>query len=68
MEDILRLFKEGGAFLEGHFLLSSGLHSKEYLQCAKVLQFPENASLLGKKLAHRFLKNKIGAVVGPALG
>lgn len=68
MEDILKIFKERGAFLEGHFLLSSGLHSREYLQCAKVLQFPEDASLLGKRLAERFLKDKIEAVVGPALG
>ena len=68
MEDILRLFKKRGAFLEGHFLLSSGLHSREYLQCAKVLQFPEDASLLGKRLAQRFIDDQIDVVVGPALG
>ncbi|MBU1486501.1 orotate phosphoribosyltransferase [bacterium] len=68
MRDILRLFKERSAFLEGHFLLSSGLHSREYLQCAKVLQFPEDASLLGKRLAQRFIDDQIDVVIGPALG
>ncbi len=65
---VMNLFKESGALLKGHFKLSSGLHSGQYLQCALVLQHPERASLLGKELAGRFKNKKIDVVVGPALG
>lgn len=53
---------------EGHFELSSGLHSKQYFQCAKLLQNPQHAESTGKKLAEFFDKNNIDIVVGPALG
>ena len=69
---LLRLFEESGALLEGHFLLSSGLHSPRYLQCARVLMDPGVATALGAALADR-LRPLLGdakpaAVVAPALG
>jgi orotate phosphoribosyltransferase len=69
---LLRLFQESGALLEGHFLLSSGLHSPRYLQCARVLMDPAVATALGAALAYR-LRPLLGearprAVVAPALG
>ncbi len=50
---IMDLFEETGAYLRGHFRLTSGLHSAEYLQCAKVLAFPAYAERLGRDLAER---------------
>src|SRR5258706_13425091 len=69
-EDLLRVFQERGALLEGHFLLSSGLHSPRYLQCARVLMDPALATRLGAELAAalRPLAGTPGAVVAPALG
>ena len=71
-ESLLKLFEERGALLQGHFLLSSGLHSARYLQCARVLMDPALATRLGKELAER-LRPLLGegparAVVAPALG
>ena len=66
-----RLFRERGALLEGHFLLSSGLHSPRYLQCARVLMDPPLATALGAALADRLrplLEDTLAAVVAPALG
>ncbi|MBK7993732.1 MAG: orotate phosphoribosyltransferase [Blastocatellia bacterium] len=65
---VLELFTERGALLSGHFLLSSGLHSAKYLQCALVLQYPKDAESLGEHLAKRFYTQKIDLVVAPALG
>jgi len=70
--DLLALFKERGAVLDGHFVLSSGLHSPRYVQCARVLMDPALATRLGTDLA-RALEGalgaaKPGAVVAPALG
>ena len=71
-ESLLRLFEERGALLQGHFLLTSGLHSPRYLQCARVLMDPALATRLGAELAGRLrplLGAKApGAVVAPALG
>ena len=71
-EDLLGVFKEREALLEGHFLLSSGLHSPAYLQCALVLMDPPLATRLGRDLADRLrplLGARVpGAVVAPALG
>jgi orotate phosphoribosyltransferase len=69
---LLDLFKERGALLEGHFRLTSGLHSKHYLQCARLLMDPPLATRLGAELA-RLLLPLLGAaapaaVVAPALG
>jgi orotate phosphoribosyltransferase len=66
-KQIYNLFKEKGALLEGHFLLSSGLHSPVYLQCAKVLQYPDIAEKLCSQLAENF-KEKIDVVISPAVG
>ena len=71
-EDLLALLKERGALLEGHFRLSSGLHSSQYLQCARVLMDPALATRLGADLAAALRDvlgaDKPGAVVAPALG
>ncbi|MBI4974854.1 MAG: orotate phosphoribosyltransferase [Candidatus Omnitrophica bacterium] len=67
-KEVLELFDKHGAFLKGHFRLSSGLHSEGYLQCALILQHPEIAEKLSRALAKRFEKEKIDLVIGPALG
>ena len=65
----LEIFKEKGAFLEGHFLLSSGLHSPNYLQCALILQYPDLSEKIAKEIAEKIPKDlQIDVVVGPALG
>jgi orotate phosphoribosyltransferase len=64
--DILRTFQETGAYLKGHFRLTSGLHSGEYLQSALVLQHPPLAERLGRGLAESMPKGQV--VVSPALG
>jgi len=64
----LEIFKKTKAFLEGHFLLSSGLHSSKYVQCAIVLQYPTFAAYLAKNLASKFNSKKIDVVVSPAIG
>lgn len=69
---VLQLFEETGAYLHGHFQLTSGLHSPEYLQCALVLQHPRVAERLGQMLARECERlapeMKIDLVVAPALG
>ena len=65
---ILDLFKNSGALLEGHFKLSSGFHSDVYLQCAKVMQYPELNTLLGNLIAQKYRNEKIDLVIGPAVG
>jgi orotate phosphoribosyltransferase len=67
-EDIVLLFTSTGALLTGHFQLTSGLHSRQYLQCALVLQDPRNAEKIGKLLADKFDGVDIDAVVAPAIG
>jgi len=65
------LFRSTGAYLQGHFRLTSGLHSAEYLQCALVLQHPQAAEKLGRLLAQEIAKlapAKISFVASPALG
>jgi orotate phosphoribosyltransferase len=57
-----------GALLKGHFMLSSGLHSGQYLQCAMLLSRPSYAAKLCKTLAKQFSKDKIDIVIGPAYG
>jgi orotate phosphoribosyltransferase len=69
---VLDLFEQTGAYLQGHFRLSSGLHSPGYLQSALVLQYPKHAELLGRKLAEALSdltkQQPIGSVISPALG
>ena len=67
-EAILEIFREAGALLEGHFLLSSGLHSPKYLQCALMLQDPTKAERLCRQLARAFADDPIDLVLGPAMG
>jgi orotate phosphoribosyltransferase len=66
--DIIQMLDKAGALLKGHFLLSSGLHSEKYLQCALVLQHSDMAEKIAKAIAKNFNKEKISVVVGPALG
>lgn len=68
MNSILDLFRESGALLEGHFRLSSGLHSNGYLQSALVLQHPRHAETLGRALAALVGPHEPTAVLSPALG
>ena len=65
---VLALFRETGALLDGHFILSSGLHSPRYLQCALVLQYPGHAEGLGRELASHFRDCGVEAVAAPAIG
>lgn len=67
-EEVLDIFKVSGALLEGHFLLTSGRHSRQYMQCAKVLQYPHHAARLGEALAESFQDQGIDLVIGPAMG
>jgi orotate phosphoribosyltransferase len=67
-EQVVDEFRRTGALLEGHFQLSSGLHSTVYLQCALVLQFPEKAELFGKAIAEKFYAQGIELVASPAIG
>jgi orotate phosphoribosyltransferase len=67
-DDVLSLFRLCGALLEGHFRLSSGLHSGGYLQCALVLQHPQHAETLGRALAERVRRMNAQTVLSPALG
>jgi orotate phosphoribosyltransferase len=66
--EVLDIFKKTGAFLEGHFILTSGYHSPHYFQCAKVLQYPEYNTLFSKEIAEHFSDVKIDVVVTPAVG
>jgi orotate phosphoribosyltransferase len=65
-ESILQEFRNTGAYLKGHFRLTSGLHSNEYMQCALVLQHPSIAEQFGRELASHF--PKVDLVVSPAIG
>ena len=70
-DSVLELFRSTGAYLEGHFRLTSGLHSAEYLQCALVLQHPAAAERLGRLLAQELrtvAPGRIDLVASPALG
>lgn len=67
-EHVLSLFKHTGALLDGHFQLTSGLHSAQYFQCAKVLQYPKHAESLCGEIVSHFKHMRIDAVIAPALG
>ena len=66
----LNILKKTDAVLEGHFILSSGLHSSKYIQCAKLLSFPFKAEKICKSLANKIKKNfkKIDLILAPAMG
>lgn len=67
-DELLDLFRRSGALLEGHFRLSSGLHSGGYLQCALVLSHPAHAEALGRAIAGRTRELRPTLVLSPALG
>jgi len=67
-QEVLDIYQKTGALLTGHFLLSSGLHSEQYLQSALVLQQPDIATRLCAALAAPFKNDKIDLVIAPALG
>ena len=66
----LDILKKTNALLEGHFVLSSGLHSSKYIQCAKLLSHPNKAELICKSLANKIKKNfkNIDLILSPAMG
>jgi orotate phosphoribosyltransferase len=67
-DEVLRIFKDTGALLEGHFILTSGMHSAKYFQCAQVFQYPWHAEALCREIATHFKDDKIDTVVSPAVG
>lgn len=71
-EEVMDLFKKRGALLQGHFKLTSGLHSDSYLQCALLCQYACDADRLGAELARRFKnvgqEHPVTAVISPAVG
>jgi orotate phosphoribosyltransferase len=67
-EEVIQRFRETEALLEGHFVLTSGLHSAVYLQCALVLQHPHTAAQFGQAIAEKFATDEIQTVVSPAIG
>ena len=67
-EQILEHFRQTNALLEGHFILSSGLHSPKYLQCALALQYPFDAAKFGAAIAEHYTNEKIQTVASPAIG
>ena len=70
LKESLKILKKTDALLEGHFVLSSGLHSDKYIQCAKLLSFPKKASKISKSLVKKIKINfkKIDLVLSPAMG
>jgi len=67
-EDLLALFRKTGALLDGHFVLRSGLHSREYFQCAILLQHTDIAAKVCERLADKVRQFGCDAVISPALG
>lgn len=67
-EEAINIFSEAGALLEGHFRLTSGRHSNQYMQCAQVLQYPDATEKLARHLAEQFKDDNVQTVIGPAMG
>ncbi|QRN86411.1 orotate phosphoribosyltransferase [Clostridia bacterium] len=67
-EQIIEIFEESEALLNGHFRLTSGRHSGQYVQCAQVLKFPEYTEALCEHMAESFVDDEVDLVVGPAMG
>jgi orotate phosphoribosyltransferase len=66
--ELLELFKKSEAVLEGHFLLSSGKHSQKYVQCEKLMQYPDRAQKVVAEVADKVRELGIDVIVGPAMG
>lgn len=67
-EQATKIFSDSGALLEGHFRLTSGRHSNQYMQCAQVLKYPQYTEQLARHLADKFADDNVEMVVGPAMG
>jgi orotate phosphoribosyltransferase len=67
-EEAETIFIKSGALMQGHFRLTSGKHSNQYMQCAQVLQYPWYTEMLAAHIAERFRQDRIELVVGPAMG
>ncbi|MDA8229556.1 MAG: orotate phosphoribosyltransferase [Desulfitobacterium hafniense] len=67
-EEVLDIFRQSNALLEGHFRLTSGRHSNRYMQCAQVLQYPDQTAKLCKEIADTFREQQVDVVIGPAMG
>ena len=67
-KEIIEIFKDTGALLDGHFILTSGRHSPSYFQCARVLQHPKYLTCFASMIADYFKDSKIEAVISPAIG
>jgi len=67
-DEVLEIFRQSGALLEGHFLLASGYHSAVYLEKFQVLQYPEHVDRLCREIALRFADSRIDVVLGPTTG
>jgi orotate phosphoribosyltransferase len=67
-EEAIKIFESTGALLNGHFMLTSGLHSPQYFQCAKVLQYPRYTELLCNEIVKNVKDERIDCVISPAIG
>lgn len=67
-DEVIAVFREAGALLEGHFLYTSARHGRRFLQAARVLQHPKHTDRLCEALAERFREDRVDLVVGPATG
>ncbi len=67
-EAVIDTFKKTGVLMEGHFLLTSGKHSPQFLQCSQALQSPEVGGRLGRAVAELFAGDRVETVIGPAMG
>ena len=67
-EEALQAFIDSGALMEGHFKLTSGRHSNQYMQCAQLLQYPELTEKVVGNIAEQFKNDDIDIVIGPAMG
>ncbi|MBE77307.1 MAG: orotate phosphoribosyltransferase [Candidatus Marinimicrobia bacterium] len=67
-KEIINIFKDTGALLDGHFILTSGRHSPSYFQCARVLQNPKYLTKFANMISSHFEESKIEAVISPAIG
>ncbi|HOA17486.1 MAG TPA: orotate phosphoribosyltransferase [Fervidobacterium sp.] len=69
-EQVMEILEKTGALLKGHFILSSGLHSEFYVQCAKIFEYPKYGEMIGRMISEKILQSGLrpDVVIGPALG
>ena len=67
-DQVVQIFRDTGALLEGHFIYTSGRHGRQFLQAARVLQYPESTEKLCAAMAQEFSEEQVDLVVGPATG